>query len=183
MTDNQSVVEVLVARAVELWCRELKSTRYINGEVNPLVEATALARIEISQSSIDDLDRRIEIFRGHLTSNLMNCYHRHLESPDFKRYGTYFYGELDTDYHPNKLMADAADLSGIPHKLFSVKSSVAIMNGYIECKFGYAQGYTYQYPLGDGRWLTTTLKGSKEDMDKILTSVVNGNPLDLTVDN
>ena len=167
----------LIERAAELWCRALKSPRFNNGDDSSQgVFTTALAslNIEAAQQKSGDIDSKIEVFRGELSKILLGK-----KAEQSQRRG-YFWADLSCDYAPEDELAEAAAAAGVDTKLFSVKSSVYINDGYVTSKFGYGAVEFNHYPLEDGRWLITTLKGS--DMDKVIASIANGNPLGLLID-
>ena len=164
----------VINRAVDLWCRKLHTPVFDNGddsEHGGLSTALATLNIQNDKASTDNMTDRIEVFRAALTSEIV----RLQEDPD-----EYLMCWLATDYGPEKLLADAANKAGIPTSQFSVKSTVQMNDGYVSASFGYGAGYENHYPLPDGSWLITTLTGS--DIDKVISSAISGNPLELTIE-
>ncbi len=132
-----------------------------------------------------ELDKAIERFREALVTN-MKFARDHEGEPTGKegQYGpeTYYFDRcLSTDYSPDKSLREAADEAGIPHKLFSWKSSVNVYDPAAVCaSFGYAAPAIYHYPLSGGRWLITKLRG--EDMPLIIKAVEEGRLPELHVE-
>jgi len=48
--------------------------------------------------------------------------------------------------------------------------------------FGYGAPLTNYYPLPDGRWLLTSITANDAEMVKVISSVMGGNPLGLSVE-
>lgn len=168
--------EEIIKRAVDLWCKKLKAPTYDNGDKSlqgVLGQGLAAININHAMKGVDDLDAQIEKFRIALTESITNE-----ASKD-----EYFYGELSVDYHPCRLLAEAGKIAGIPDRLFSIKSRAMIEDNYVSTSFGYGVANQNHYPLPDGRWLITTLKGSADDMSKILTHAMTGNKIEFFIDN
>ena len=160
----------LIDRAVDLWCRALATPTFDNGmELTALkLSALHLASANNALESIPDLKERIEVFRAEMTNKLVNS-----ENERYCRW-------LDVDYSPCRPLAEAADVAGISHSLFSIKSSVSINDNSITSSFGYGHERVYHYPLENGQWLITSLQGS--DISKIIELVQGGNDLGLEVE-
>lgn len=164
---------ILIDRAVDLWCRKLNSPSFDNGDDSPngcMCMMLATLNIDAAKKSAGNLDAKIEVFRESLTSMLV-------KERDSKEH---FYPWLDVDYHPSKQLADAATAADIPSDLFSVKSTVSFSEGCVRSTFGYGAEAVFHYPLGDGRWLVTTLAGS--DIEKVIDQVLSGNDMGLKVE-
>lgn len=163
----------IIERAVDLWCRKLHNPVFDNGDNTEhgfMSQAMASMVIQADKGKVDNLESSIEIFRHELTAEL-----KRLRDAD-----EYFPRWLDVDYGPCKELQKAGDAAGIPNSLFSCKSSVSMMDDYVRVSFGYGAEGLNHYRLPNGGWLITTLYGS--DMDKVIMSVENGNPLNLTTE-
>lgn len=170
---KEEISNQIISRAVDLWCKKLFKPVFDNGddsEVGAIGGILATVNIQRAKNGIDDLQARVEVFRKTLIESLIET----RDSED------YFNRWLDTDYHPSPELAKAADIAGIPHSLFSCKSSVMMREGCVTSSFGYGADNQNHYPLPDGRWLITTLSGS--DMDKVIDQVMGGNLMGLTVE-
>ncbi len=168
----------IIKKAVDLWCKQLLSPFFDNGDnsfIGMMGQALATMKIEADRSKIEDMERRIEVFREALTEELFRL-------RDCPEQDEYFQTWLYVDYHPCPLLAMAADKDRIPHSQFSCKSNVHIRPKFIASRFGYGADYLYHYPLEDGRWLVTTITGSDDEMSKIFNHVLNGNELDFYID-
>lgn len=180
----------IIDRAVDLWCRELRAPRFDNGDRSFIGAvgmglAQNLARTEIEK--VDDWVAAVERFSVELSTRLKFLRDnderpRPQEEYDAEKRGTtgyvsanyYFDGHLDVDYHPSRRLAEAAEKAGVPTSAFSIKSSVYVGENFVETRFGYGADLVNHYPLPDGRWLLTTLRGS--DMRKVVEYVMGGQP-------
>jgi hypothetical protein len=169
----REVPDNLIHKAVDIWCKKLYAPVFDNGDDSALGGmASALAMMNIQSAKLDDdeMNEKVEVFRKALTDALI------LERDSGERGRSW----LDVDYHPCKLLADAAEIAGIPKSLFSIKSSVSINNGYVSTSFGYAADYICHYPFDDNKWLVTSLRGS--DIPKVIEHVKSGNSAGFQVD-
>jgi hypothetical protein len=160
----------IVDRAIELWCRELYNPVHDNGDKGPNgVASFALSNMNAQHSldATDDLQGKVELFRIEMRKY-------------FSEPAEYHDTWLSTDYHPCESMAVAADKVGIPHNLFSHKSTVNLNEDSVCASFGYGAAGVYHYPLPSGGWLITSLHG--DDIDKVIDSIAKGNPLGFTVE-
>ncbi|TMP51432.1 hypothetical protein [Pseudoalteromonas sp. S1688] len=165
---------ILIEKAVDIWCNALKNPRFDNGDSSLTGAMTNSMANELIGKAIEnepDLDKKILFFKEYLTADLIE---------KSKNEASYFWASLSCDYGPDKNLQLAADKAGIPYNLFSAKSNVYINETFLEAKFGYGVNNTCYYPLPDGRWLKTTLRG--DDMEKVINSVMDGNPLGLEVE-
>lgn len=168
------LIDKLINKAVDIWCEALKQPKFDNGDnslAGSITNSMANELIAKTIESESELDKKILIFKECLTANLIE---------KSKKEGRYFWGALSCDYGPDQNLQLAADKAGIPYKLFSAKSSVHINDAFLEASFGYGVNSINYYPLPDGRWLKTTLRG--DDMKKVINSVMDGNPLGLEVE-
>lgn len=168
------LIDKLINKAVDIWCEALKQPKFDNGDgsiTGAMTHLVANDLIAKTNESEPELDKKILLFKEYLTAYLIE---------KSKKEGSYFWESLSCDYGPDKNLQFAADKACIPHVLFSAKSSVDINETFLEVKFGYGVKNTNYYPLPDGRWLKTTLRG--DDMEKVINSVINGNPLGLEVE-
>jgi len=169
----ENIPDVMIERAVELWCRKLHDPVFDNGDKTEqgfFTGVLANTNIQADKNKIDDMGVRVEKFRKALVRTLKT----ERDSAD------YFYGHLSVDYAPCIELGLAANEAGIPESQFSCKSAVAIFEGWVVASFGYAAESTYHYPLPDGKWLVTSLVGS--DINKVIKQVMDGNLMGLEVD-
>lgn len=174
---REKVSSAIIDKAVDLWCKKLMDPVFDNGDKSDhgfLSMALATINIETAKTKIQNMAERIEVFKTALRDELLRV-------RDNPKDGEYFSPWLDVDYHPCQLLADAAEKAGIPKSQFSCKSSVAMFSDCVQVSFGYAATHIYYYPLPDGRWLITSLRG--KDITKIIDSVISlGNPLNFLVE-
>lgn len=171
---KEKVDEMLIKRAAELWGRKLYTPVFDNGDDSlqgALTAGLASMNIDADKEGINNMPKRIEVFKKVLFDNLVNAQN------DDNQYLDRF---LSVDYGPCKSLADAADTAGIPYSQFSVKSTVYINAGYVSTSFGYGAEDVNHYPIPDGRWLMTTLRGS--DMDKVIKHVINDNSMGFDIE-
>jgi hypothetical protein len=169
---KDKVPKIMIERAVELWCRELKKPKFDNGDDSPdgLIASALFSIVRKKHTSnINNMDERIELFRTILTSKLFEL-----------RSKNEYFQRLSVDYGPETLLRDASEKAGIPVSQFSMKSSIYIEHKRICSRFGYSGDTLNHYPLSNERWLVTTLMGT--DIDKVIDSVDNGNPLGLSIE-
>ena len=170
---EKKISQNIIDRAIELWCRELYNPVHDNGDKGPSsVLSFALSNMNAQHSldATDDLQGKVELFRIEMT--------KYFSEPS--EHDTWLDTWLSTDYSPCKSMATAADKAGIPHNLFSIKSSVNLNEDSVSASFGYGDTNLYHYPLPSGGWLITSLYG--DDIDKVIDSIAKGNPLGFTVE-
>jgi len=86
---------------------------------------------------------------------------------------------LDVDYHECEALNAAASAAGLKMQ-FPWKTHMRLSAHRVIFSLGYGAPYFEHYPLKDGRWLVCRLNG--EDMDKVIASAENGNPLGLTIE-
>ncbi len=185
--EREKVSDVIIERAVELWCRALRKPRFDNGDNSDAgFFGAGLAYMNADTAAGEtELDKSIERFREALVTNMKFARdHEGEPTGEQGQYGpeTYYFDHcLSTDYSPDKGLREAADEAGIPHKLFSWKSSVNVYDPAAVCaSFGYGAPAVYHYPLSGGRWLITKLRG--EDMPLILKAVEEGRLPELHVE-
>lgn len=174
------VTDLLIERAVELWCRALRSPKFDNGDNSERgFFAAGLAGInsDTAVAKVDEFDQAVERFRKILVDKLKFLRdHDGQPTGEHGQHGPrhyYFDGCLSTDYQPDKDLAEAATEAGVPYKLFSWKSSVNLYSpGAVCSSFGYGAPAVYHYPLDRGRWLITMLRG--EEMPSIIKAVEEG---------
>lgn len=183
--DREIVPDVIIDRAVELWCRALRQPKHDNGD-NSVTGFMTLGlvgmTVDAELAKIDDLEARIEKFRQALAERLKFMQANDGE-PTGKQGGPenyYFDRFLSVDYGPDPDLRFAADIADIPHSLFSWKSTVQIHATHVCSSFGYGAEYIYHYPLTDGSWLVCRLSG--DDMPMITKAVEAGLLPELTVE-
>lgn len=173
---RQTTTDIIIERAVELWCRALAHPRFDNGDGGPsggvvMVLATINAGADIDRAG--DYSAAIERFRTILAEKLKWNRDHQGERKDGSDRTVYFDRTIGVDYGPCATLADAATEAGIPHSAFSWKSDVSFY--YDDCvvaRFGYGAHPVYHYPLKDGRWLVCELNG--RDMPKIIAAIEAG---------
>jgi hypothetical protein len=179
---KENITNKIIMRAVELWCRKLLNPKFDNGDDSDtgcMTHMLATINIQNDKNRIPDLSASIEKFRTVLTEKL-------IQLRDNPAEGEYFNTYLDVDYRPCLILAEAADIAGIPHSMFSCKSSVSMdryfpeATGRVSTSFGYGAPHIYHYPLPDGRWLMTSLNG--EDINLVINDVMVNNNLGLPID-
>ena len=168
---------MLIEKAVNLWSDTLLTPKFDHGETSIGGEVAAMLgalniKKTLDRENEDELKAKIESFK----SALIKLINEKLE----QSFGSYI--SMSTDYSPNELLSIAADEAGISHSLFSVKSSVSIMEGMVTSSFGYGATATHHYPMPDGRWLITSLRGSDEDISKLIHHAMNGNEMNLLIE-
>ena len=167
----KKVSDKIIHRAVDLWCKKLHTPVFDNGDDSANGGMSmALASINIMNDKPDDMESKVEVFRKSLTDNLITA----------RDESDYFDSLLSVDYGPCKSLAEAADIAGIPGSQFSCKSTVYMSEDFVGVSFGYGAEDINHYPLPDGGWLKTTLRGS--DINLVIDSISNGNPLDMDVE-
>ncbi len=189
MSEKITTPDIIIERAVELWCRALKRPVYDNGD-NSLsgVLGNALQVMVADQqiAKLSDFNAAIEKFRVALVERLKFQRDHHMEFTGQKRPNgepdrVWFDRCLGVDYHPNLDLKAAADVAGIPSSAFSIKSRVSFYSrDCVMSSFGYGAPYQYHYPLPDGRWLICELSG--EQMPLILAAVMDGRLPELFVE-
>jgi len=165
--------DYIIERAAELWCRQLRAPFFDNGDKgrNGLLAAGLHGMLLESQmKKINNIEERIENFRKFLIFEIK----QKSDSED------YFYPYLDVDYHPCRLLADAAGNAGIPDSLFSVKSGVAIRETFVTSTFGYAGRRDNHYRLANNDWLITDITG--DDISKIIAEIESGNTMGFIIE-
>lgn len=170
---KDKIPNIMISRAVELWCRKLFAPKFDNGDdseagfIGGMLATINLHKTKDAETNLSD---KVEVFRTSLTKALI----------ELRGSEEYFYPWLNVDYYPCELLSNAAKEAEIPERLFSCKSSVKISDDYVTESFGYGAETFFHYQLSDGKWLITSLSGS--DIDKIKNQIMNGNDLGLTVE-
>lgn len=171
---RSSIPETIIDRAIELWCRELFAPRFDNGDNSPAgVFGMSLSQINSAndKSKVEDFAGKVNLFKSSLKEELVA-----LRDDDEKHMPCF----LSTDYGPDRLLSDVAEKCGIPPSQFSIKSNVCMGQECVYASFGYGAEPVYHYPLPKGGWLITKLSG--EDINIIIDSIEQGNPLNFQVE-
>lgn len=166
----------IIQRAAELWGRKLYTPVFDNGdnsEVGFLGHALATMNMQYDKDTVDDLGVSVGVFKKSLVEELIR-----IRDTDDEYLDCY----LGVDYHPCKYLADAATKASIPHSLFSCKSHIYLAEDHVTASFGYGAESMNHYPLPGGGWLITTLRGSEDDMLKIIDHVIAGNTMRFDVE-
>lgn len=186
--DSPRVPDLIIDRAVELWCRALATPLHDNGdrsEAGFITRGMAAMNAESAIAEVDDYAAAIERFRERLSTTLK--FQRDNEGKptgETNSWGDVHYHlerHLETDYRPCETLAAAAREAGVPAKAFSWKSDVSFWaDDHVSSKFGYAAQTLYHYPLSDGSWLICELRGPQ--MPLIIKAVEEGRLPELTVE-
>lgn len=182
---RENVPDIIIDRAVELWCRALARPRFDNGDSSTNGGFAMALHIINAGRDRDQVNygEAIERFRRILSAQLKEARDKNGQptgrqgpnGPEFYRLERH----LGTD-HPDPALAKAATEAGVPHSAFSWKSTVSFYDdGCVSASFGYGAPHFNHYPLSDGSWLVCQLRG--EDMPKIIAAVESG-VLDLPVE-
>lgn len=155
--------ELIVDRAVELWKRMLKNPRFDNGD-NSFVGGMCAALAMTMPSNVDE--EKLKVFGDALKKSLMT---NTVGGGSYE----YFTSDLSVDYDPCRVLLDAAKEAGLTAK-FPWKTSMFLTDEYLSVSCGYGAELVSHYPLSDGRWLMTTLRGS--DISKVIDVINGGEP-------
>lgn len=181
--------DTIIERAAELWARALKKPLFDNGDhsFNGVITKSLMHTIlESDLEKNPDLDIKIDKFKKYLIEDLKFLRDNYLKlrpAEDVEkdklagRYVSdvyYFDPYLNVDYNPGTRLAEAAKKAGIPESMFSIKSHVYMGIEHVSSKFGYGTEDDNHYPLPDGGWLITTLRGS--DIAKVVDYIQGGKP-------
>lgn len=175
---REKVSDLIICKAVDIWCKKLFVPVFDNGDNSNhgfMTHMLATMNIQNDKAGVDDMSALVEKFRIILTAELFRLRDNPLDKE-------YFPPWLDVDYNPCYVLGDAADKAGIPQSQFSCKSSVSMRTNSLSAKFGYGAPNTNYYPLPDGRWLLTSITADDTEMQKIVNSVMGGNPMGLVVE-
>jgi hypothetical protein len=162
---NDSIKDVYIEKAVDIWCKALHRPAFDNGDDSPnggLGMLLATGNCATDQAKVD-MVAAVEKFRAKLTANLKD--ERDAES--------YFSVHLHTDYNPCQELAVAAENTGITENMFSIKSSVACYGSTVETSFGYGAPTTYYYYFG-GHWILTKSRLDESERPAILGAILDG---------
>ena len=85
----------------------------------------------------------------------------------------YYENRVSCDYGPCQVITDAMKATGIEFTN-PIKTNIWIEGNCISVSAGYGAREVYHYPISDGRWLITTLRG--EDISKVIEYVEGGTP-------
>lgn len=169
MRDEEPCPDVIIERAAEIWSRFLRRPRHDNGDEtggSSLAQGMAAMNSSRDIAQVDDYDAAVNRFRDILVRNLK-------AERDSKDENSWFRRSLDTDYNPDKELAEAAKEAGVPLSAFSWKTDVSFYNNdCVTVSAGYGAGYLHHYPLSGGRWLICELQG--RDMPKIIEAIEAG---------
>lgn len=153
-------------RAAELWVRMLRNPKYDNlgdGPAEPqerLISnfAGAMATMIPSNATEEKLEEfRCELIR-RMSDSSVDLYRRQSQH---------------VDYGPDGFLHDCAKAVGLKME-FPWKTNVWVNSECISVRNGYGADSVHHYPLGDGRWLVTTLGG--RDISKVIEYVQGGKP-------
>jgi len=201
MRDKKQIDDRLIERAAEIWARAIQSTQYDNGDNSiqgVMTEGLAAMNLKAALEKVEDFPAAVEKFRTELIA-ILKYSRDHEGEPMSEADRAEFWGDrelrfeptyslecyLSTDYNPCQTLAIAADRAGLPHAVFSWKSTVYINQNSVSCSFGYGRPDVMHYPLPEGRWLITDIRANEtapgSDMAKVIDAVLAGR-LDLEVE-
>jgi hypothetical protein len=165
---NYTPNPIIIDRAVELWKRALGAPKYQNER--PGEETLPLASMLASMTPKNNTPDVLEAFGAALKASLL------VEDPENGWYGKTY---LRVDYDPDRTLAAAANTAGL-EMTFPWKTTMHIDEDKVSFSIGYGAPDQHHYPLPDGRWLVTTLRG--DEMPKIIERVAAGVDLGLTIE-
>lgn len=170
---------VIVDRAVKLWVNALRKPEYkMHADGDRSAEAARSAAMlnwaTEKQNENNQDEEVLKKFAVALKDILMNK-QASSRNPDYIHYVDY----LAVDYHPCEELEKAAEVAGLK-MMFPIKTTMQLDEDYVSFSMGYGVQTSNHYPLKDGRFLVTTLRGS--DISKIIDHYNTGNPLSLDVD-
>jgi len=162
----KEIPEIIIDRAVELWKRVLEDPEY------QVVEKDASAEDQIYQAKCSGLANMVP---NNATPELLEAFGKELKQRLLKGdEAGYKTTSLDVDYHPDKTLADSAQAAGLKLE-FPYKTHMHLYFDCVSFTCGYRSEQICHYPMKDGKWLTTTLRGS--DIAKVIEYVEGGKPV------
>lgn len=148
---------VTARRAADLWRRMVESPIFDNGDRS---EQGFFCKAMAESIPTESDEAKLDAFRDRLEAALLDESIR-----PYDRSG------LHVDYHPDEILAQAAEGTKIR---FPCKTNMWVYNDHIGVSAGYGAETVNHYPLSEGRWLITTLSGSTEEMAKVIQLVEGG---------
>ncbi len=188
MRTRNPVSDEIIERVALIWSRAIKAPKFDNGD---RTGATALAgpmaaRLARNVTSAEDYPAKVEAFRLALIANLKSERDHDGEPHPEPRYEGHLRAlrpSTGCDYGPDATLAEAAAIADLDTAVFPWKSTVDFYDGTsVSTSFGYGAPDENHYPLGDGRWLITSVQLRGPDRDVILRAVRDGRLPDLTVE-
>ncbi len=181
------IPDILIDRAVLLWQRALIGGEWDNGDAQ-----SRMIHSMFSRPDPDDFQDRVLKWGELLSARLKTLRDKDGEEMPEEEWFEYYKGntetiyrvehDLRTDYDPCRVMAWAAEQAGIPSRRFPAKSSTSFwMLDHVSASFGYGAKEENHYPLPDGRWLITDLRGPV-DIQIIAAAVMDGRLPELRVE-
>lgn len=153
-------------RAAELWVCLLRNPKYDNlgdGPSSPEERMSCgMASVMASMLPNNATDEILELFRAALLRRMTDT-----------SKSVYSRNSLHVDYGPDEILGDAAKEAGLKMQ-FPWKTNMWVGDNNVSVRNGYGAEAVCHYPLGDGRWLVTTLSGS--DIAKVIELVNGGTP-------
>lgn len=173
-----TVSDLILERAAELWVRALIAPKFDNGANNTASLMAGVLTDQMAAKIVADADypAALERFRVALVADLKRQ-RDHAGEPDPGREGSVIYltQSLGTDYGPDRTLAAAAEIAGLPTTVFPWKSLVSFYGGESVCaEFGYRGAPAYHHPISGGRWAITSCALFGPDRAIILAAVENG---------
>jgi hypothetical protein len=175
-TPNERIVD----RAISIWIEMLKTPKYDNLGTNSRESAESIFSNRMASAlaaSIpkNNTDEVLTKFGQELKPFLMGT--GDLSGTEYSHMSNRPMAYLSVDYHPDAILALAAQRAGLKMK-FPWKTSMYVGEDYISVRNGYGASGMYHYPLSGDRWLVTALSG--EDIKKII-ALVEAGKLDLNL--
>lgn len=174
---------IIVRKAVSLWRGLLLVPKYDNGarDIPNLMAQGLASSLPTNADDAGVMDRFCEELTKRLTGKYSFDRETREEVEDSEQ--GYFVTTLSVDYGPDTTLRAAARDAGLKME-FPWKTNMHLGSNHLSLCAGYSAARQNYYPLDDdGRqWLVTTLVGDVLDMEKVIDSVKNGNPLGLQVE-
>ena len=159
---NRKLLEKLLKKSIKLWADKLRGPyKFDDGDKSNIGAMTQMWAV---MANVDDVKKDdVDKFETMLFDRLI------------KEESAYVQRSLNTDYHPNEHLAEAAKACGISEGRFPVKSNTQIdYSGMcVSESFGYGAKTIYHYPIEEG-WFVTSIYGDAEDIKKLVEATRKG---------
>ena len=180
MTDLPS--DQIIVRAAELWSRAIVDGQWDNGDtslpgvmVKTLVTQNRGHAIDTTGLEIQKLAKQFRAAFIEVVIAMRDAVRDGRES--------FFRGHCRCDYSPDATLVEVCTKAAVDPILLPCKSDTWLYSGHVHVRFGYGDRSMNHYPLGDGRWLVTSLAGNDDnDMAPIIQAVLEGRLPELTVE-
>lgn len=162
----------IIKRAVLIWKRALanpvyRNTRPEEGEEH--AKHTLINALVHGRAPKNNTPDVLEVFGQHLEKFLTEGY---TFTPSYGDKVPYQRIErlISVDYQPDQVLSLAAQAAGLVMP-FPLKTNMELADDSVSFSMGYGAPYVRHYPLPDGRWFTTTLRGYPEDTAALIAYV------------